>query len=170
MTAPPLQNGRRVLVCGVLAAAGAIAMGCGEEKTAEVKLDVIFPSTEMAIASDEVKFVVYDDPTPGACQRIYLKRITNQTDLPAVVLDPPSVSVCQLAFGRAPPLRLPLGKHSILAVAIRSNEDLMVGCSDVAISDEVNEVVVNLTLPGTTPIPPPTTCSTLRDFCSEVCD
>ncbi len=157
-------------VLAVIGAVGAVATGCAEEKTADVKLDVVFPSTMMAIASDEVKIVVYDDPEPGACQRIYLKRITNQTDLPPVVLDPPAVSVCQLAFGRAPTLKLPLGKHSILAVAIRSNEDLMVGCSDVAISDEVTEVTVNLTLPGTTPIPPPTTCATLRDFCDEVCN
>ena len=148
----------------------ALVTGCAKEKEANVRLDVVFPSTAMAIASDDVKFVVYDDPEPGACQRIYLKHITNQSDLPPVVLESPPVPVCSLAFGNDDPIVLPLGKHSILAIATRDNEDLLVGCSDVAVSAEGGEVTIHLALPGATPVPEISSCATLRDWCESRCD
>lgn len=144
--------------------------GCAKEEEVTVRLDVVFPSIEMAIAADDVKFTVYDDPEPGACRRIYLKHITNQTDLPPVVLDPPPNPVCNIAFGRDRPLVLPLGKHSILAVATRGGDDLLVGCSDVAVSADGAEVVINLALPGATPVPASTSCTSLRDWCESRCD
>ncbi|MCW5832493.1 MAG: hypothetical protein KIS78_08785 [Labilithrix sp.] len=148
---------------------GALAAGCAKEQEATVQLEVVFPSTAMAIASDDVKLIVYDDPEPGGCQRIYLKHITNQTDLPPVVLEPPSIPICDLAFGRPAPLVLPLGRHSILAIASRGADDLLVGCSDVAVSAEGGVAVVTLALPGATPVPPPTTCASLRDSCEDRC-
>jgi len=151
-------------------ASALVATGCAKEKDVDVRLDVVFPSTEMAIAADDVKFTVFDDPEPGACQRIYLKHITNQSDLPPVVLDPPPVPVCNLAFGYNPPLALPLGKHSILAIATRDEEDLLVGCSDVTVSDQEKEIVIDLALPGATPVPALEDCPTLRDWCDSRCD
>jgi hypothetical protein len=156
-------------VLAVLAALAALFTGCTEADPAKIQLDVVFPSTALAIASEEVKFIVYDDPNPGACQRIYLKRITNQADLPAVVLDAPPVAVCDLALGRPATLSLPLGKHSILAVALRGKQDLLVGCSDVALSEDGAQVVVNLALPGATPVPPLSTCLSVRDACEKRC-
>ena len=135
-----------------------------------VRLDVVFPSTAMAIASDDIKLTVYSDAEPGACQRIYLKHITNQSDLPPVVLAPPPTPVCNLAFGYFQPLVLPLGKHSILAVATRGDQDLLVGCSDVAVSAEGTEAVINLALPSATPLPEITTCASLRDWCDSRCE
>ncbi|MBX3222861.1 MAG: hypothetical protein KF795_20275 [Labilithrix sp.] len=164
----PLGSGR-ALVLAALAVLAPTAAGCAKEAEASVQLEVVFPSTAMAIASSDVKFVVYDDPAPGGCQRIYLKRITNQTDLPPVVLDPPSVPVCDIAFGLAPPLVLPLGKHSILAIASRGADDLLVGCSDVAVSAEGGVAVINLALPSATPVPPLSTCPSLRDACDDRC-
>ncbi len=154
----------------VVAASCAVAAGCAKEKDVNVRLAVVFPSTAMAVAADDVKFTVYDDPEPGACQRIYLKHITNQSDLPPVVLDSAPVPVCNVVFGYNPPMKLPLGKHSILAIATRGADDLLVGCSDVAVSAEENEVVINLALPGATPVPPSTTCSSLRDWCDGRCE
>lgn len=170
MAARPRRRRRRALVAAVVGVAGLLVMGCAEEEKASFRLDVVFPSTALAIASDEVKFIVYDDPTPGACQRIYLKRITNQSDLPPVVLDLPPVPVCDLAFGRSAPLDLPIGKHSILAVALRAKQDLLVGCSDVALSADGGEVVVNLALPGATPVPPLSSCLSVRDACEKRCE
>lgn len=170
----PLEPGPRVLsrALALIASAlvTALAAGCSNEQEATVRLNVAFPSTAMAIASDDVKFIVFDDPTPGACQRIYLKWITGQSDLPPVVFDAPPIPVCALAFQRLVPFVLPLGRHSILAVATRSGEDLLVGCSDVALSSEGGEVVVDLALPGATPLPPTSECTTLRDWCEERCE
>lgn len=134
-----------------------------------MRLDVVFPSTQMAIASDDIKFTVYSDPEPGACQRIYLKHITNQSNLPPVTLDPPPTPVCNLAFGTFAPLVLPVGRHAILAVAMRNNEDLLVGCTDVAVSSEGGEAVINLALPGATPVPEIGECASLRDWCDGRC-
>lgn len=166
----PGRRRRRALVAAVLVGIGALVAGCKEEEKASFRLDVVFPSTALAIASDQVKFIVYDDATPGACQRIYLKRITNQSDLPPVVLDVPPAPMCNLAFGRTAPLDLPLGKHAILAVALRAKEDLLVGCSDVTLSAEGGEVTVNLALPGSTPVPPLSACLSVRDFCEKRCE
>ena len=147
-----------------------LAFGCAKEKEVSVRLDVVFPSTAMAIAADDIKLTVYSDDEPGSCQRIYLKHITNQTDLPPVILDPPATPVCNLAFGYFKPLELPLGKHSILAVASRGGEELLVGCSDVSVAAEGTEAVINLALPSATPLPTFTTCASLRDWCDERCE
>lgn len=161
---------RRAVATGILGLLGAVGAGCAEEREAAIHLDVVFPSTAMAIAADELRFIVYDDPTPGACQRIYLKRLTNQADVPPVVLEVPPMPVCHLAFGPPDPILLPLGKHSILAIASRANEDILVGCADVALSSDGGEAVIHLALPGATPVPPMTSCSTLRDYCEYRCD
>ena len=166
MSLPPL---RLAALLGVVAGLLVLFTGCAAKDQASFSLNVVFPSTALAIASEEVKFIVYDDPTPGACQRIYLKRISNQSDLPRVVLDAPPVAVCDLAFGRSAPLELPIGRHSILAVALRGKQDLLVGCSDVALSEDGGEVVVDLALPGATPVPPLSACLSVRDACDKRC-
>jgi hypothetical protein len=160
----------RALVAAVAGAIAVLAAGCAEEKTASFDLDVVFPSTALAIASDEVKFIVFDDPNPGACQRIYLKRITNQPDLPPVVLESPPVPMCDVALGRTKPLELPVGKHSILAIASREKQDLLVGCADIALSSDGGEVSVALALPGATLVPPLSSCLSLSDFCGKRCE
>lgn len=144
-----------------------VASCAREEEPARFTFQVNFPSTSLAIATEEVKFIVYDDPEPAACQRIYLKRITNQTDLPPVVLSTADILVCDLALGQSPALQLPLGKHSILAVGLRKGADLLLGCSDVALSSDGGEVVVDLALPSTTPLPSLSSCTSLTDFCTE---
>ncbi|MBX3200003.1 MAG: hypothetical protein KF894_17840 [Labilithrix sp.] len=169
MRVRPVPVLRRRALAVALAGLGALATSCAKEQEASVQLEVVFPSTAMAIASDDVKLIVYEDPEPGGCQRIYLKHITNQTDLPPVVLEPPAIPVCNLAFGRPAAIVLPLGKHSILAIASRGADDLLVGCSDVAVSAEGGVAVVNLALPGATPVPPQTTCASLRDYCDDRC-
>ncbi|MBX3187626.1 MAG: hypothetical protein KF819_11450 [Labilithrix sp.] len=157
----------RPLAAALAGTIGLLAVGCEEGDPASVRLNVVFPSTALAIASEEVRFIVYDDPEPGACQRIYLKRITNQTNLPPVVLESRLVPMCDLALGRGSPLELPLGKYSILAVALRGKEDLLVGCSDVALSSEGGDVFVNLALPGATPVPPLSNCLSLTEACTN---
>lgn len=157
----------RALAGPVLVGLGAIVVGCAQEDPASYRLNVTFPSTAMAIAAEEVKFIVFDDPEPGACQRIYLKRITGQADLPPVVAETAPARTCDLAFGRPVPLEVPVGKHSILAVGLRDKQDLLVGCSDVAISSEGGDLVVTLALPGATPVPPISSCVSLRDFCTN---
>lgn len=158
----------RALGVAVLAGVSA-AVGCAKEETASFRLNIVFPSADMAIATEEVQFFVFDDPTPGACQRIYLKRITGQTDLPRVVAESARIPVCELAFGRPPVVELPFGKHSILAIASRGRDDLLVGCSDVTLSSEGGEVSVNVGLPSETPVPPKTSCASFEDACFNRC-
>ncbi|MDB4933425.1 MAG: hypothetical protein JWP87_397 [Labilithrix sp.] len=171
MSGLPVRSTIRATAVGLAAAlVAALVAGCAEDKTASFSLNVVFPSTALAIACDEVKFIVFDDPNPGACQRIYLKRITNQPDLPPVVLDAAPVPVCDVALGRTQPLELPVGKHSILAVATREKQDLLVGCADVALSSDGGEVFVDLALPGATLVPPLSSCLSLRDACEKRCE
>lgn len=142
--------------------------GCAKDDArASFTFQVNFPSTSLAIATEKVQFIVYDAPEPAPCQTIYLKRITNQTDLPPVILTTPEVPMCDLALGRSPPIELPLGKHSILAIGLRGDQDLLVGCSDVALSSEGGEIVVSLGLPSTTPLPTLSACASLKDFCTD---
>jgi hypothetical protein len=170
MRVPALQRRfSRLVGAAAVVAVGSLGASCKEADPAKYELDVSFPSTALAIAAEEVRFIVYEDDAPGACQRIYLKRITNQTDLPPVALEVPPVSVCDLAGGRMAPMELPLGKHAILAVALRGRQDLLVGCADVAISSEGGKVTVDLALPGTTPVPPLSSCLSLRDACDKRC-
>lgn len=152
-----------------LIAGGLLAASCKEADAAPYELEVSFPSTALAIASEEIRFIVYDDGAPGACQRIYLKRITNQSDMPPVALEVPPVSVCELAAGRGKTLDLPLGKRAILAIALRERQDLLVGCSDVVLSSEGGKVTIDLALPGTTPVPPLSSCLSVRDACDKRC-
>lgn len=155
----------------VVAAVGALAAGCNEADPARYRVAVVFPSTAMAIASEDVRFIVYDDPKPGACQRIYLKRITNQADLPPVVVETAPIPICEIAFGKPPSIELPVGKrYAILAVALRANEDLLVGCSDVAVSSDDGEVSIYVGLPGATPVPPIDSCTSFEDVCFNRCE
>lgn len=143
---------------------------CKEADPAKYRVDVVFPSTAMAIATEDVRFIVYDDQEPGSCQRIYLKRITNQTDLPPVVSETKTIPVCELAFGKPPTIELPVGKrYSVLAIALRGGEDLLVGCSDVAVSSDDGEVSIYVGLPGTTPVPPIDSCTSFEDSCFNRC-
>ncbi len=171
MSALAVRSGHRrwpALGAAVTAAALFLAPACNKADAATLVLNVDFPSAPLAIASDEVKFIVYDDPDrePGACQRIYLKRITNQTDLPPIVLSPREIPICELAAGKGPSLELPLGRHSILAVALRENQDLLIGCTDVDLEAGGAELVVSLALPSSTPVPPLGACVSLQDFCA----
>lgn len=153
---------------GLLLVGSLSAGGCAKDDArASFTFQVDFPSTPLAIATEKVKFIVYDSPDPAPCQTIYLKRITNQTDLPPVVLTTPELPMCDLALGKSPAIEVPLGKHSILAVGLRSDQDLLLGCSDVALSSEGGEVVVTLALPSTTPLPALSTCSSLKQFCTD---
>lgn len=143
---------------------------CGEADPAKYQLDVVFPSTAMAIATEDVRFIVFDDPKPGSCERIYLKRITDQSDLPPVVAQVGPIPVCELAFGRPQTIELPTGKrYSVLAIALRGNEDLLVGCSDVAVSSDDGRISVFVGLPGVTPVPPIDSCTSFEDSCFNRC-
>lgn len=157
---------------GVLGAAGVLGAvtACEEPEPAKYRLDVIFPSTAMAIATEDIRFTVFEDSRSGACQRIYLKWITGQSDLPRVVATTPPIPVCEIAFGRPPTIELPVGKkYSVLAVALRNNEDLLVGCSDVAVDSDNGEVSIYVGLPGTTPVPPVSECASFEDVCFARC-
>jgi hypothetical protein len=60
---------RRPWIFGVVVTAVA-TMACEDPEPAKYRVDVVFPSTAMAIATEDVRFTVFDDPEPGACQRI----------------------------------------------------------------------------------------------------
>lgn len=149
---------------------GVLVAACQEADPAKYRVNVIFPSTAMAIASEDIRFTVFDDPEPGACQRIYLQWITGQSDLPRVVTSTPPVPVCEIAFGKPPTIELPVGKkYSVLAVALRENKDLLVGCSEVAVSSDDGEVTIYVGLPGATPVPPTDKCTSFEDVCFARC-
>jgi hypothetical protein len=152
-----------------IAVAAVAAAGCGDPAPASVRVDVNFPSIALAIASDTVKFIVYDDSSDGACQSIYLKHVTGQVDLPPVLLDGAPIAVCDLAAGKQVSLSVPLGKHAVLAVSQRAKSDLLVGCSDLVLTKDGGEVTIDLALPGTTPAPSLSTCLSLKDACNKVC-
>lgn len=160
----------RVLGTLGIAVLAAFAAACEEADPAKYRVDVVFPSTAMAIASEDIRFTVFDDPEPGACQRIYLKWITGQSDLPRVVTSTPPIPVCEIVFGRPPTIEVPVGKkYSVLAVALRGNEDLLVGCTDVAVSSDDGAVTIYVGLPGATPVPPVDTCTSFEDVCFARC-
>jgi hypothetical protein len=149
---------------------GALVAACNEADPAKYRVDVVFPSTAMAIASEDLRITVFDDPKDGACQRIYLKWITGQSDLPPVVSATAPIPVCEIAFGRPPTIELPVGKrYSVLAVALRGNEDLLVGCSEVSVSSDDGEVSIYVGLPGATPVPPIDKCTSFEDVCFARC-
>lgn len=160
---------RALSVLGIAALAGG-ASACNEAEPAKYRVAVVFPSTAMAIASEDVRFTVFDDPKDGACQRIYLKWITGQSDLPPVVASTPPIPVCEIAFGKPPTLDLPVGKrYSVLAVALRGKEDLLVGCSEVSVSSDDGDVSIFVGLPGATPVPPIDSCTSFEDVCFARC-
>jgi hypothetical protein len=149
---------------------GVFVTSCNEADPAKYRVDVVFPSTAMAIATEDVRFTVFDDSDPDACQDIYLKWITGQSDLPPVVKSTPPIPVCEIAFGRPQTLELATGKkYSILAVALRENKDLLVGCSEVSVSSDDGEVSIFVGLPGATPVPPATQCTSFEDVCFARC-
>ncbi len=143
-------------------------VACGDPDPSSVRLDLIFPSPQLALSADQIEFVVYDDPVEGACERIYLKRLANETTgLPPESLRRAPAPLCQVMLGKTAPLDLPMGKHSILVAAKRANADLLVGCSDVTVTPDTNAVAVNLALPGTTIVSEPSKCTSIRDYCSN---
>lgn len=160
---------RGLFAFGAAALLGA-TVACEAPEPAKYRIDVVFPSTAMAIASEDIRFTVFDDPKDGACQRIYLKWITGQSDLPPVVASTPPIPVCEIAFGRPPVIDLLVGKrYSVLAVALRGNEDLLVGCSEVSVSSDDGAVTIHVGLPGATPVPPIDECTSFEDVCFARC-
>ena len=145
--------------------------GCGPNP---VTIDVVFPSTETFLHSEQAQLLVYEageDGGLGSCPQI-LEDIANN-DLGDPILDSERVPVCDLRNGGVGFDDVPQGPKAFVVLAFDdANTLLLSGCRigeayegampievDVFPSDEYASTIMGTTL----------TCGTAEDKCTRGC-
>lgn len=168
-----MRDGRR-LGRWIQAAAllSSVALGCEREgEPTEASYTLKFPSTEAAVATDAVQILVFDAPADPAeraqaCADKIARRLRRDALEPAQASQPQSV--CEM-FTSARPFTVPFGDKVVFAIAQRRGQDFLLGCSLQTIGDGDAPVPIALALADISNAVPPTTCTSLGEFCQNRC-
>lgn len=165
----------RTITLAALAALAACTtlVACNTEPSPG-KVTIDFPSTEAAIATDYVQLYVFEITAAERetfCDAAVSARKGGET---LEASDTPRAwNVCELLEGR-PPIEIEYGEKAILAVAQRSAgnllEDFMIGCAAAKVGEGNLPVPILLHAIDETKPLPPTSCTTVSDFCGRRCE
>jgi hypothetical protein len=154
-------------------AAAIIACGSTKETKQSPPYDgtysIVFPSTAFAVATDNVQVFVFDGSVAtNGCATLVQKR-KSRADLPPtlVTLDP--TPTCSLAHATGGQFTVSLETVSVLVVAERGAEDLLIGCAVQSLAADQTDVAVTLTFASSSTSTPTTSCTTLADHCNGKC-
>ncbi|HSO36886.1 MAG TPA: hypothetical protein VLT33_30375 [Labilithrix sp.] len=157
---------------GVVAVAlVAVACSASEEAPSPGTYTLQFPSTAAAVATDTVQLLFFDVPKTQAeraqlCANIIQARKRKDPQKPA--FQNTSVNICELSQGKKP-VTIPYGEHAVFAIAVRSGEDFMLGCSIQTFGRGDAPLPIALSLVDVGNPVPDTTCGSVTDFCSRKC-
>lgn len=140
--------------------------GAPEPTAASYRLQ--FPSVAAAASTDTVELYLHAGDEREICQELTLKRISKQP-LPEDIVELPATSPCEILAGGGPNLDIAYGPTALLVVGRRSGDDFVIGCTRFEATSEPFEVVVTLTLAGSSVAPPSSTCKELSDKCEGRC-
>ncbi len=152
---------------------GALLLACSasEEAPSTGTYTLQFPSTAAAVATDTVQLLFFDVlPTPAErtaqCANIIQARKRKDPQKPA--FQNTSVNICELALGKKP-VTIPYGEHVVFAIAVRTNEDFMVGCNIQTFGQGNAPLPIAMSLVDVSNPVPDTTCGSVSDFCGKKC-
>lgn len=161
---------KRVLATfAALAFVAACSAGEGDPSTGTYT--IVFPSTAAAVATDTVRILLFDPPATPADRDAYCATLIQSRKLNdnlKFTLQTPDVNICEMLAGKKP-IEVPYGEHAALAVAQRMGVDFMIGCTIQSFGDGDAPLPIAVELVDVSNPVPPTTCSTVSDFCSTAC-
>ena len=161
---------RSVLV-SLFASACVVACSSGDSAPSTGTYTIDFPSTAAAVATDTVSILLFDPPATPADRDAYCGSLIQGRKLKdpqKPTLTTPTVNICELLAGKKP-IVVPYGEHAALAIAQRSGQDFMIGCTLQSFGDGDAALPIALALIDVAVPVPETTCSTVSDFCGAIC-
>jgi hypothetical protein len=156
-------------LAGVLACSQSVNQHPSPATTGQVQ--IAFPSTAVAVASEKVQVLVFDATVPGTdCLSLLVARESGAETpkAPALLLDTGAVDACALAGGDGA-LPISYGSRSFLAVAQRGGQDFFTGCAQGDIEADSPPVSITLAEAKIGTHVPPTTCASLSQKCTGGC-
>ena len=160
-------------ILGLLAPLGVVAAcTAGEASPSTSTYTVKFPSTAAAVATDRVQLFVFDfrpEDRSSICLDLIQSRKRREPLSPAVT--GPDVNICEL-LKSVKPITVPYGEKAVLAVAVRKGVDYMLGCTLHTFGDEETDatrLTIPLALIDLGQSVPDTPCTSVSDFCNNVC-
>lgn len=148
------------------------ACTAGEAPPSTASYAVKFPSTAAAVATDQVQLLVF--PVTAAdravtCPNLIGSRKRREPLAPLVT--GPIVNICEMLRG-VKPITVPYGEKAVLAVAIRTGVDYMLGCAIHTFGDDETDATrlsIPLALIDVSQPVPDTNCTNVSDFCGKLC-
>lgn len=143
----------------------------GTEDPKPTRVNVLFPSTKAAVATDTLQMLVYDAPDDNACLDLVQRRRTSQDPSRRVITGQRSpLDTCSfIERASAVDLSLSYGRRAFFVLAQRQGSDFMIGCTLQGIGDADQSVDVALTPIDNTVLVPETTCDRLSSKCAGSC-
>lgn len=143
----------------------------GDPEPAEGVVNVAFPSTAAAVASENVSLLVFDVPketSPASFCTTLVQQAKSGQALPPRLTESPPKPVCDFQSG-ATQVTVGFGDKAVLAIATRAGKPYLVGCALQNIGAGDAPVTVSLGLVSTSTSVPKTDCALLSEFCSKKC-
>ncbi|HEY1695082.1 MAG TPA: hypothetical protein VGG39_23100 [Polyangiaceae bacterium] len=161
------------------AALASLALGglaCSRAQTGSTgpsssQYEIVFPSTEAAIATQQVEVLVFDTSMEGAdCLSLLITRQAGAPlpESPTLLLDTGAIGTCSLAGGGGS-LDVAYGPRSFLVVAESGGEDLFTGCAQADVEPNTPPIVVPIAQAATPTALPTTSCTSLSQKCDGGC-
>jgi hypothetical protein len=148
-----------------------VAAGCGgTEEPKESRVNIVFPSTKAAVASDTVQMLVYEATDPNACLDLVQRRRTNQDPSRRVITGMRTpITTCDFLARGVPSLSLGYGRRAFFVLVQRDESDFLIGCTLQGVGDEEQTIDVALTPVNSGVSVPDTTCGQLSAKCAGSC-
>ena len=157
--------------CGSIAFVSlAACTSTAPEKSGAVSIS--FPSTNAAIATDNVQLTVYDASVKGNDCLSLVQTVQKAQPPPKPIYDSGNVDTCVFFQSQVKPFDMDYGTRSFLVVGQRKTggtaANFMIGCTIAGIGDVSNSVDVSLSdFDSTAAVPESTKCASLGDRCTK---
>jgi hypothetical protein len=149
-----------------------VAVACSSTKAPPppTGYTLLFPSTDVAVATDTVEVLVFDVPPdqPDLCNTLVLHKRSNQDLGPSLTTSTPK-SVCDLAAGTGT-VAVSFGVRAFFAIGRQGQNDFLLGCTAQQVAGGTTPPSIYLDYVSDTVRPaPPSPCRSVSQKCTGGC-
>jgi len=160
----------RTALASVLITSVLVACAADPEGPSRGTYTISFPSTQAAVATDDVIVLVFDGPPAGTrdtyCQALLQGRKRKDPQQPLTQTAP--VALCDLLSGRHE-IEAPYGEKAIMVIGRRGAVDFLGGCALQTFGDGDAPADVDLALVDVGMPVPETDCTSVSGACQARC-